>query len=62
VDIVVGVKAHPGLAPEGPVTALLARPDSYTAWATAAARPDSHELSALVEAAQRWFGAPSADG
>jgi 2-polyprenyl-6-methoxyphenol hydroxylase-like FAD-dependent oxidoreductase len=40
-----------------PATALLLRPDSYVAWASAAPRPDPAELEALHEALRRWFGA-----
>lgn len=36
-------------------TALLLRPDTYVAWASSAARPDTAEIAALRAAAGRWF-------
>lgn len=36
--------------------ALLLRPDTYVAWASSAARPDTGEINALRTAAGRWFG------
>jgi len=41
------------------VTALLLRPDCYVAWASAAPRPDRHELDQLRTALANWFGAPA---
>ena len=38
--------------------ALLLRPDTYVAWASSAARPDTGEIDALRAAAGRWFGQP----
>lgn len=42
----------------GQATALLLRPDTYVAWASAAARPAAAEIDALRAAATRWFGQP----
>ncbi|MCP2167413.1 FAD binding domain-containing protein [Goodfellowiella coeruleoviolacea] len=53
IDVVTARPQHP--AP----TALLLRPDSHVAWASAAARPDAAELDALRAAGQRWFGLPA---
>ncbi|GAA1274110.1 FAD-dependent monooxygenase [Pseudonocardia aurantiaca] len=39
-----------------PATALLLRPDCYVAWASAAPRPDTAELTALADGVGRWFG------
>jgi Aromatic-ring hydroxylase, C-terminal len=39
------------------VTALLLRPDTYVAWASAVPRPGPAELESLREAVARWFGA-----
>ncbi|GAA0362303.1 FAD-dependent monooxygenase [Actinoallomurus spadix] len=41
---------------DAPATALLLRPDSHVAWASAAARPDEAELDGLRAAVRRWFG------
>jgi len=41
-----------------PATALLVRPDGYTAWATASTRPAPAELEDLRDTARRWFGTP----
>lgn len=48
--------------PDVPATALLLRPDTYVAWASAAPRPDGAELGALRDAASRWFGAVAPPG
>jgi 2-polyprenyl-6-methoxyphenol hydroxylase-like FAD-dependent oxidoreductase len=42
--------------PAGGVTALLLRPDTYVAWASSSARPETGEIGALRRAAARWFG------
>lgn len=42
--------------------ALLLRPDTYVAWATSAARPDTGEIDALRAAASHWFGQSVATG
>jgi 2-polyprenyl-6-methoxyphenol hydroxylase-like FAD-dependent oxidoreductase len=48
VDVVTAKSSTPGL------TALLIRPDSYVAWASASPHPDKAELAAV---ARRWFAA-----
>jgi 2-polyprenyl-6-methoxyphenol hydroxylase-like FAD-dependent oxidoreductase len=47
-------KPEPGPDPV-PVTALLLRPDTYVAWASSSASPDTAEIGALRAAADRWL-------
>ncbi|GGM73900.1 hypothetical protein GCM10012275_50740 [Longimycelium tulufanense] len=51
------ITAH-GQDPAPPFTAVLLRPDSCVAWASASPQPSSAELEALRAAVQRWFGIP----
>lgn len=53
---VVTARCHTG---EAGATALLLRPDTYVAWATAAANPDRADSASLRAAAMRWFGVPA---
>jgi hypothetical protein len=55
VDIVAARSPTPALS----ATALLLRPDSYVAWATAVPHPDATDQDSLRAALHRWFGVPS---
>jgi hypothetical protein len=50
------VTARPQPSADPAFTALLLRPDSYAAWATSAAEPDTAAPAALRAAGERWFG------
>ncbi|MFE2428987.1 FAD-dependent monooxygenase [Streptomyces sp. NPDC059373] len=52
----VDIVTAPPQSPAPAATALLLRPDSYVAWASASPHPDSADLDALRTATQRWFG------